>query len=231
MWRTSSLTCRGVFLAVLCGSAIPAGAGILGFQAVEPHNSSGTVTEQLSLDATEAVGYVSFTFPNDLAPELIVPRILANSLTHAYLDDRAALLGSLAAMLRGPGASLTPLVAPAHLPGGHDSLPEFNTDFPAGAALGHGGVFDRAVNPAEYFQMGFSPESSFDDLLPALQTGMGDPVAAAHTLSGGVHGRPLVGAAERQTSDEFIRRAPVPGALFLAVFGLGVAGLSWRRFV
>jgi hypothetical protein len=86
------------------------------------------------------------------------------------------------------------------------------------------------VNPGEYPPMGFSSGPGFDGLVTVRNVGPSDLTADLGTLRVTIDGRQLVCAAGGQTGDGYVRRAPVPGAVLLAVFGLGLVGLSWRRF-
>lgn len=230
MGRRRSLTYRAAFLAVLWGSVVSVRADMLRLHVVEPHNSIGLATEQLLLEVTGSVGYVSFTSPNSLAPGLVVPSFPTSFITQVHFDDRAGILDSLTAILGGPGAGFTSSTSPVYLPGGDNLPPDFHVDFLAGGTSGNGDDPAQAVNPGAYLRIGFSRASIFDDLLAALHTGAGDPTGSERTRRVGVDIRPLVGVAGGQTGDEFVHRAPVPGAVLLAVFGLGVVGLSWRRF-
>jgi len=176
MWRTNLPTCRTVLLTVLCGSVIPAGAGILGLQMTEPHGFIGPAMEQVPLDLSDSAGHVSSSLPGD------------------------------------------------------HPLPASDAGLSAGMTSGDDVLSAYVVNPGGYPPTGFSLGSGLDDLVTALHTDGEDPAADVQALRVGVQGRQIVGAAGGQSGDEFVRRAPVPGAALLAAFGLGAVGLSWRRF-
>jgi len=230
MGRTGSLTCRVACLAVLCGSVVPARADVFRFPAVELHNPIGPPTGQLSLAGTDSAGYVYPTFPDDLMPRLMVLSPLTSFTAQVYSDDGSAVLDFLEAILRGSGERRVLPASPAHLPGGDNVIADFYLGVSAGATSGNSGSSAHGKNPGAYLQMGFSRESSVDQLLATLHTGTADTTAGVGALRAGVHSRPLAGSAGGQTGDGYTYRAPVPGAVLLVVFGLSMLGLSWRRF-
>ena len=225
-----------VSLAGLC-CAVPARADLFGFQLVPvtPIHTDGSVAAQLSLEVTDASPYVLLTFRNNLAPGSVVDDPLQSSITQAFFDDRAGVLGSL--VLDFPssaGVSFDAEQGPSNLPSGNSLTPDFETDFWAGATSGKGGVAGNGVNPGEYVQIQFEPGTSYADLLAALYLGAGDPTAGEGTLRVGIHVQQLIDATGGTTSDAFILTppvvTPVPAALMLGMLGLGAAGWRLRRF-
>ncbi len=231
MFERKTLLFTVACLVALCWSAAPARADLYGFQLVPPGNTDGSVAAQLSLDVTMAGSFVVFTFLNNFAPGPVVADPLQSSITEVYFDDRAGALSSLS-LIAGPVGLVweTPIPAgPGELPGGVNLTPDFASDFTAGAVTPPAG---NGVHPGEYVQIGFTPASSFTDIIAALNAGAGDPTDPTGTLRVGIHVQQLLLPTGGTTSDAFILTSnpvPVPGAVLLGLLGLSAAGWRLRK--
>lgn len=210
---------------VLCISTVPVNADMYSFALVTA-NTDGAIATQLSFDVAD-IGYnpvteknqVLFTFSNNLGP-------IDGSITEIYFDD-GALLGLAEIQDYPPDVDFIQGATPSEPPGGNTLVPEFHTtaDFSVDVLKNTA----QGVNQGESVGIVFDLKEgkTFNDVITDLGYGFNDP-SNPDSLRIAIHVRsiPWDGGI---TSDTFIL-TPIPAAVLLGIFGLGVVGIKLRKF-
>jgi len=216
-----------VVIGACCLFAQTAHAGLFGFEAITNNSGvSGTYALQLAVDVSNTGSdQVLFKFYND-GPggslyDVLSP--IAGSIARIYFDDSANLI-AFNSIFSDSGAGVNFIIAPTPgtFPGGN-TLPN---PFVATDGLRCSPTPPiNGANPGEWVAVKYDIVSGdYAGVLNALRLGFD----GADTLRIGIHVQGILPTGVNQ-SDSFIM-VPVPGAVILAIFGLGAVGIKLRKY-
>jgi hypothetical protein len=207
---------------MLIGSETRADIYTYGFQAISNNSGvSGAIAGQLMVEVSpygDTLNQVLFKFVNEISDPY------EGNIMGIFFDDRKG-LGSISEFI-GPAEFTVDFKKnkkdERNFPEGNNLTPPFvTTDW---------GVFDGGKNkigPGEYLGVVYdlaSETTTFQDVIDAIRDGI------SGSLRIGVHVGGIAPASEGKDSDSFITvHAPLPGAVLLAAWGFGAAGLYLRR--
>jgi len=187
-------------------------------------DSSDTLGSQLYMEVSDAgtsggTNLVSFKFWNDLG----TPGAIPSSICRIYFDGGP--FQSIAGItVSGAGVDFTTPTSPPNLPGGNELDPKFAADFAAGAApaVAHNGL--NVAGEWVKITLNLKDGKTYADVLAALASA--DLRVGLHVLSIGPRG----------DSATYINgsngaKIPAPGALVLALVGLGLISRQRVRLI
>ena len=228
--RKHYVSILGIVLALVVILSPAAQAELFGFGAITNNSGvSGTYAGQLAVDVTDpGSNQVLFTFYNDGPGSSLYDVLspIAGSITEIYFDDNAGLL-AFNSITNGLGVSFVNSGAgtsPGDLPSGNTLVPPFVATTPLSVESQPQPPVN-GVNPNEWVALRYDIlTGSYAGVLNALHLGL----TGADTLRIGIHVRGILPTGVNQ-SDSFIM-VPIPGAVILAIFGLGVVGIKLRKY-
>lgn len=186
-----------------------------------------SVTQNSAVDSAIGASQLSVTVSNARGNRVRVRfdnvGTEASSITDVYFDDRAGLFSGIDRIRNTTGVSFSPGAAPGNLPGGNNLNPSFQTTLGL-SADSDPPVSINGVNPGEKLVMflDLNAGKSYSDVLDAFSD---------ISLRVGIHVQAFASGGSEGFVNTVNGTPPpvVPEPTGLALAGIGIAGLVYRR--